>query len=716
MAIEHIFNKDPIPFYIGFTDVDADLRAANEELYRENFDATKFPFHNIFKDGKYFIVEIHTPGYSKEHLDVSVLEDIMSVKGEYPAMPETREMIYQGAMIPATFEKSFRLADNILVDSIEYKDGVLVIKLEKMFVEVRQGSYNIGRRQSDGDFKRKKKDHEEKRVKVNEEKSDVPTTEVVVLDPMPQVVSVEIEKNLANTAEPIVVLKDATNEVKEGDVLVTVPTEAGKSDIVVAIDPVVKEAMEVKGVDVVSVIQDAVVKADVAPELPVEVSVPVNPAVTVENETVVVTAPSVVPQIVEVTKDESKPSDVPAVVVADTSEKISETAVLVPVVTVEGEPNIVMAIEPELKKELEDKGVDVAKEVGEALQKSETEVVTNNQVDPVVNVTIDPVVVSELKDQGIDADKEVTDAVVAAHVEPVSVEVKIEPVVVAEPAPMPVIEPAMPVAVEPVVVNAAAAGETQVKAEVVALDPMPQVVAVEVTANAEGPTSIVMTDATVEVKDNVELVTVPTEAGKSDVVVAVDAESAKVMEEKGIDVVEAVKNAFIAADVAPELPQIVVTETKVETVDIETKAIDVTIPTVVTQIVEVTKDAVQDASTSTVAITVADTSEKVAADAVMVPVVTPEGEPDIVAAVEPALHKELTDKGVDIAKELSEAMVSADVTVDTVVDTIVEIPAPVVEAVKVEEPVVVAEPVVEKAPENAAEVKVDLTNITVANT
>lgn len=650
------------------------MRAANEELYRDTFDPEKFPLHNIWKDGTNFIVDLHTPGFTKDELDIAIENDIMTVTGN-KASAVQYDSVYTGVVVPTLFTKSFRLADNILLDTVDYVDGILRIKLQKMVVEARQGKYHVGHKH--GEAPEKKEDVEHKKVEVNKDDDEKPTTQVLVPDPMPPVVVATVEKNLANTAEPVVVLNPQDPDTIPADhAVVPVVTPEGQPNVAVVISQDDQKKLDDKGVDIVDVVTqvaNAVPVVDVTVEPKKDDPLPtpdVTPEPVAVDQVSVEPVPAVEPAPVSTeTQNQSAPVDVSNPVsdpVVEPVPVVVEPAVVEPTPAVEVKPDPIVVSEPV--------SVDPPVVSAPVEPTPVVEPVPAPVAEPVVSETSNPPVVDSSSSVQQPSEPVVEPVVpspsesASVNTDPVAPEA---PAIVDAPAPTVVVDPlpatsdtpVEPVKAEPtdpVIVNAAPADtNTVVKTEVVPLDPMPQIVSVELNpnpTNVDVP-SIVLKDATVEVKDNATLSVVPTDAGKSDVVIAVDPVTQQVLDSKGIDPVVAVQNAVVAADVAPNLPDTSMPDAN--TVTVATPVAPVVTPDTVTQIVSVSKDANN--------IVVSDTSANVDPNAVLVPIVTPAGQPDIVAAVDPALHQEMTDAGVDVSKTLSDAMVKADVSVDTTV-------------------------------------------------
>jgi cell envelope opacity-associated protein A len=104
----------------------------------------------------------------------------------------------------------------------------------------------------------------------------------------------------------------------------------------------------------------------------VTVAVPSEEAVG-EAKLEVVT-PEVIPQVVEAVVSEPTAGAPVAVELVPASENVPADATVIPVVTMEGQPDVMVAVTPETQAALDAAGVDVAKDVGEALIQAEVEV------------------------------------------------------------------------------------------------------------------------------------------------------------------------------------------------------------------------------------------------------------------------------------------------------------------------------------------------------
>jgi HSP20 family molecular chaperone IbpA len=474
-------------------------------------------------------------------------------------------------------------------------------------------------------------------VIVNGENTEVPTVEVVLPDPLPQIVEVSLDK-VAETVDPAseapqatITVEEAVHEVSDNVITEVIKTEEGKSDIVVAIPEEVHAELTDKGIDVIQAVTEAIAQSELpAPEAPVvEVTAPVEtPITTSTGEEVTVVAPEIIPQVMEATVEVvptgfnsvGQPTGgETTVVLTDVSTNVPADAELIPVVTAKGEHDVMIAVTPETQAALDTAGVDVAVDVGAALVEAKTEVV----VADVVPTEVAPAPEAAVTETVLNADNP-----------------EVPTVSVTMPDPMPQIVEAT-------------------------IEPLP--VTVDPTST-EPQVQVTLSDATFEVSDAVATEVIKTPEGQSDVVVAVTEETKAALEAVGVDVMETVKAAVEeAAPAAPELPAPApLVEAETITVSVtdpstDVSKLEVTTPDVIPQVVEAV--IVEPVTEGVPAIELVNVSENVPADATLIPVVTQEGQPDVMVAVSPEVQATLEAANVDIATDVSKALVEGEVEV-----------------------------------------------------
>jgi molecular chaperone IbpA len=476
-------------------------------------------------------------------------------------------------------------------------------------------------------------------IVVDKEAEDKPTVEVTLAaEESPEVVAVKLDENPSDPDVPAIVVEDATIEVSDTAELSVAKTEEGKADVVVAIEPEVKTALEDAGVVVEEVVAKALETNDAVPEVPVveealvdEVTVMVDKT-DEEKPTVEVSVPDVVPQVVKAEIKEAPVGEDLAIELKPVGDAIPEDAEVVAVVTPEGNPDMVVAITPEVKAEAEAAGVaNTAEVVEKALNQADVTVVATD------STTVDEAAVEE-----------------ASAVEAV-------------------VEKLDEIAKEPATLVLNENDETQPTVEVtLAAEDAPQIVEVKLDENpssADVP-AIVVEDATMAVSsETAELIPVTTEEGKSDVVIAIEPEVKAELEAKDVVVEEVVADALEVNDAVPTLPEetavapVKEVEVKSETSD---AAVTVEVPEVISQVVEVSKEGDK--------VSLNDTSAEISPEAELTVVETPEGLPNVVAVAAPEVKEELlAEVDLEVTEVVEKAIEEANPMVETVVDAPIEV-------------------------------------------
>ena len=112
------------PSIVGFDRLFKSI-AEHQDLYQK----TSYPPYNIVKDGNKYTIEMALAGLSKDDLDI-VLED-GSLKISYESEGDSQDYIHKGVAM-RSFTRSFKLAEDIAVESALLRDGLLCIELEKI--------------------------------------------------------------------------------------------------------------------------------------------------------------------------------------------------------------------------------------------------------------------------------------------------------------------------------------------------------------------------------------------------------------------------------------------------------------------------------------------------------------------------------------------------------------------------------------------------------
>ena len=121
-------NNSPIPYTIGFEKVFDQL----DEFIHHSKKLPSYPPYNIKRDGNNFTIEMALAGFSKDDIEITTVEDILTISSNKESSKENE--VYRG-ISNRKFTRNFSMADDIEIKSAELKDGLLNIKLERVIPE-----------------------------------------------------------------------------------------------------------------------------------------------------------------------------------------------------------------------------------------------------------------------------------------------------------------------------------------------------------------------------------------------------------------------------------------------------------------------------------------------------------------------------------------------------------------------------------------------------
>jgi molecular chaperone IbpA len=126
------------PFNIGLDHVFNRLEAMSGHN-------TNYPPYNIIKhDAANYEIEIALAGFSAEEIEVSTEQNILRVTSNVSKRDTERTYLHKG-LSKRSFNNSWQLAEDVKVTSVDFKDGLLVVSLEKIIPDhQKKTTYTIG--------------------------------------------------------------------------------------------------------------------------------------------------------------------------------------------------------------------------------------------------------------------------------------------------------------------------------------------------------------------------------------------------------------------------------------------------------------------------------------------------------------------------------------------------------------------------------------------
>jgi len=99
--------------------------------------STNYPPHNVVKlDETRYAIEIAVAGFKRDEISVEIEQEVLTVRGESDAVNEStsRQYLHKG-LSSRSFERSWQLAEHMIVEGAEMKDGILTVGLKYVIPE-----------------------------------------------------------------------------------------------------------------------------------------------------------------------------------------------------------------------------------------------------------------------------------------------------------------------------------------------------------------------------------------------------------------------------------------------------------------------------------------------------------------------------------------------------------------------------------------------------
>jgi molecular chaperone IbpA len=108
-------------------------------------DVSNYPPYNIEKvdDQPLYVVTMAVAGFSKAELEVSLVDNLLVIKGEKQATPEVKkEMLHHGLAF-RNFKREWQLGKNVEVENVSLVDGLLVVVIKENEPEYKTKKFDI---------------------------------------------------------------------------------------------------------------------------------------------------------------------------------------------------------------------------------------------------------------------------------------------------------------------------------------------------------------------------------------------------------------------------------------------------------------------------------------------------------------------------------------------------------------------------------------------
>ena len=128
-----IFNQLK-PFTVGFDDM------FNHFEHITDMPQVNFPPYNIVKTGDFtYDIEMALAGFGKKDIEVKYADNTLTVNSVQSEKDESEDpsVLHRG-ISKRQFKRSFTIADDVVVNGAELKDGLLKVSLEKIVPEAKK--------------------------------------------------------------------------------------------------------------------------------------------------------------------------------------------------------------------------------------------------------------------------------------------------------------------------------------------------------------------------------------------------------------------------------------------------------------------------------------------------------------------------------------------------------------------------------------------------
>jgi len=126
--------KDLRPFSVGFDNI-----FDHFNLHLDNTRTVNYPPYNINKIDEFnWQIQMALAGFGKKDINITTADNqltIESVKDKETKDVEDNDGVLFKGISKRQFKKSFTLADDVVINDAELKDGMLLIDMEKIVPE-----------------------------------------------------------------------------------------------------------------------------------------------------------------------------------------------------------------------------------------------------------------------------------------------------------------------------------------------------------------------------------------------------------------------------------------------------------------------------------------------------------------------------------------------------------------------------------------------------
>ena len=126
------------PVTVGFDNIfDHFERMFDDEV--SSVPTVNYPPYNIAKTGENtYDIEVALAGFSKDDIEVEYAENMLHIKSKKVEDKDAKEGVIHKGISKRYFSKTFTVADDVVVNGAELKDGLLKVSMERIIPEAKK--------------------------------------------------------------------------------------------------------------------------------------------------------------------------------------------------------------------------------------------------------------------------------------------------------------------------------------------------------------------------------------------------------------------------------------------------------------------------------------------------------------------------------------------------------------------------------------------------
>jgi molecular chaperone IbpA len=126
------------PVTVGFDNIfDHFERMFDDDVF--SVPTVNYPPYNIVKTGENtYDIEVALAGFGKDDIEVEYADNMLHIKSKKVEDKDAKEGVLHKGISKRYFSKTFTVADDVVVNGAELKDGLLKVSMERIIPEAKK--------------------------------------------------------------------------------------------------------------------------------------------------------------------------------------------------------------------------------------------------------------------------------------------------------------------------------------------------------------------------------------------------------------------------------------------------------------------------------------------------------------------------------------------------------------------------------------------------